>query len=746
MKYFDFSPIRRKNVFTKNFCLILLLVFTLLSLFSIYIYHISSSAFSRQQSLTDEAVLNQYIEAVDDTLHFIDQLAATTASNSDIINTVILPGLDNQQRNFSVISNLKALSNDNAYIDNVFLYEHSKGCLFSSDSTMTALNSYSRSGMIRAALTNNSQDTFMQEANRSHSRLVQDGQQLYFVYDFIYSNDGPLGTLIIVLNKDNLFSANNMLASSALKNYNIAVSNDNGRIFFCTTDANTMSGLLPRLTTISRLTLCNYSLYAKETSLFSVIDFGREFLPIFIGLLLISLLITFLITRKTYAPIKSLTELVGSAATSTAFSPAENDANEFDYLTTAYQQLITDQNIAADLISRTRPELEQKLFSNLLNGTEYSSEELERHLTAMKSEFCIEEKYQIILVQLESPDSLDDLSLHICNQTVQQMCRQEFHPEWGNLQILSRENRTCILIIQYPADASIAQIKRYIRSYQQALEKQADLSNIKIVFAAGKIYYHIADIRLSWQDAKEQLHSILYYEEDTADQQTAHSISESYIASQISQLNASLSKGAMAVAQSRLDQLMKNIFTDRWTLPEIQKLCSQLLDIFVERELTWQAENDDGENPAYTPLYRQIQQHTSIRDLKTFMETILHSFIETLTAESQKKQNRLIARAKEYIAANYSNCSLSINEIAQDVGCSPSYLSNIFTEYNHENLVAYLNHYRIHMAKELLSGSQILIRDVGYKTGFNTIQNFNRVFKKETGMTPNEYRKKAQKL
>ena len=456
-------------------------------------------------------MLNQYIEAVDDTLHFIDQLAATTASNSDIINTVILPGLDNQQRNFSVISNLKALSNDNAYIDNVFLYEHSKGCLFSSDSTMTALNSYSRSGMIRAALTNNSQDTFMQEANRSHSRLVQDGQQLYFVYDFIYSNDGPLGTLIIVLNKDNLFSANNMLASSALKNYNIAVSNDNGRIFFCTTDANTMSGLLPRLTTISRLTLCNYSLYAKETPLFSVIDFGREFLPIFIGLL---------------------------------------------------------------LISRTRPELEQKLFSNLLNGTEYSSEELERHLTAMKSEFCIEEKYQIILVQLESPDSLDDLSLHICNQAVQQMCRQEFHPEWGNLQILSRENRTCILIIQYPADASIAQIKRYIRSYQQALEKQADLSNIKIVFAAGKIYYHIADIRLSWQDAKEQLHSILYYEEDTADQQTAHSISESYIASQISQLNASLSKGAMAVAQSRLDQLMKNIFTDRWTLPEIQKLCS----------------------------------------------------------------------------------------------------------------------------------------------------------------------------
>ena len=746
MKFFAFTPIRRKNVFTKNFCLILLLVFTLLSLFSVCIYHISSNAFSRQQSLTDEAALNQYIEAVDDTLHFINQLAAATASNSDIINTVVLPGLDNQQRNFSVISNLKSLAADNAYIDRVFLYERSKGCLFSSDSTMTALDSYPRSAMIRAALTNNRQDTFSQEENRSHSRLVLDGQQLYFVYDFIYSNDGPLGALIIVLNKDSLFSANNMLVSSALKNYSVAVSSSSGRIFFSTEDLSRLTRLYPRFSTVSRLTFCVYSLYAEETSFFSLLDFGQEFAPILIGLLLISLLITFLITCKTYAPVKNLTELVGAGSDSAAFSAAETGANEFDYLTSAYQQLITDKNAAIDLIGRARPELEQKLFSSLLNGIEYSDDELERHLNAMNSAFCIEEKYQIILLYLEIPDSLDDVALHIYSQALQQMCRQEFCETWGNLQILSQEPKGCILVIQYPAGSSIAQIKRYIRSYRQNLEKQARLSNIHLLFAQGKIYYNIVDIRLSWQDAKEELHSLLYYKEEPDPGACAeHSLSENYIISQIQQLNVSLSKGAMTVAQSQLNQLLENIFADRWTLPDMRRLCSQLLDIFVEKELTWQAENAQ-EPPAYTPLYRQIQTCESIQELRGFMDAALQTFMDALTLESQKKQNRLIIRAKEYIAANYSNCSLSINEIAQDAGCTPSYLSNIFTEYTHENLIAYLNHYRIRMAQELLSSSQILIKDVGYKTGFNTIQNFNRVFKKETGMTPNEYRKKAQKL
>ena len=87
-----------------------------------------------------------------------------------------------------------------------------------------------------------------------------------------------------------------------------------------------------------------------------------------------------------------------------------------------------------------------------------------------------------------------------------------------------------------------------------------------------------------------------------------------------------------------------------------------------------------------------------------------------------------------------------VGEIAENIGCTPSYLSTVFSEYTGENLVSYLNSYRIEMAKKLLMNSRVLIRDIGFKTGFNTVQNFNRVFKKTVGITPNEYRKTYQQL
>ena len=169
-----------------------------------------------------------------------------------------------------------------------------------------------------------------------------------------------------------------------------------------------------------------------------------------------------------------------------------------------------------------------------------------------------------------------------------------------------------------------------------------------------------------------------------------------------------------------------------------------MTDILVERILPYQM-GEANQNPAsYAPYYEKMRTAGDAQTLKEIAQANAASLLETLRTESRKSQKRIIARAKDYVTSNYSNADLSINDIAQYAGCSASYLSAVFSEYTGENLVAYLNNYRINMACDLLVNSRILIRDVGLKTGFNTVQNFNRVFKKYTGMTPNEYRKANQ--
>lgn len=77
---------------------------------------------------------------------------------------------------------------------------------------------------------------------------------------------------------------------------------------------------------------------------------------------------------------------------------------------------------------------------------------------------------------------------------------------------------------------------------------------------------------------------------------------------------------------------------------------------------------------------------------------------------------------------------------AAQLGISPSYLSRIFSEVDGKRFTQYLSDLRIEQAKRLLADESKLVRDVGQEVGFLTVQNFMRVFKSKTGVTPSEYR------
>ena len=56
------------------------------------------------------------------------------------------------------------------------------------------------------------------------------------------------------------------------------------------------------------------------------------------------------------------------------------------------------------------------------------------------------------------------------------------------------------------------------------------------------------------------------------------------------------------------------------------------------------------------------------------------------------------------------------------------------------NFSAYLNDYRIAKAKELLGTTDLGVKDVSYACGYADSSYFARVFKRQTGQTPSDYR------
>ncbi|GAA4273761.1 helix-turn-helix domain-containing protein [Aquimarina gracilis] len=95
----------------------------------------------------------------------------------------------------------------------------------------------------------------------------------------------------------------------------------------------------------------------------------------------------------------------------------------------------------------------------------------------------------------------------------------------------------------------------------------------------------------------------------------------------------------------------------------------------------------------------------------------------------------------------YTDALLSLDKTAKMLGITAGYLSNILSENSSKNFSEIIGYYRTEEAKRMLKDERFdsyTILSIGYESGFNSKSSFYKTFKKNTGMTPNLYRKKRK--
>jgi AraC-like DNA-binding protein len=98
-----------------------------------------------------------------------------------------------------------------------------------------------------------------------------------------------------------------------------------------------------------------------------------------------------------------------------------------------------------------------------------------------------------------------------------------------------------------------------------------------------------------------------------------------------------------------------------------------------------------------------------------------------------------IKKAFEYIAQNYQE-KIRINDVAQFLNVTETTLSRLIKKRTGKSFVDFLNDYRIGFASRWLTETNQTISEIAVRCGFYNISNFNRIFKKNKGCTPSQYR------
>lgn len=121
------------------------------------------------------------------------------------------------------------------------------------------------------------------------------------------------------------------------------------------------------------------------------------------------------------------------------------------------------------------------------------------------------------------------------------------------------------------------------------------------------------------------------------------------------------------------------------------------------------------------------------------LKILFQRLFVALNTESDLRNRQLISRLHAYIDEHLQE-DLSLTRLGEVACYNSSYLSTVYKNLTGQSLIDYINQVRINRAKQLLAQSEMRVRQIALTCGFESQQYFHRLFKKKTGLTPNEYR------
>ena len=98
-----------------------------------------------------------------------------------------------------------------------------------------------------------------------------------------------------------------------------------------------------------------------------------------------------------------------------------------------------------------------------------------------------------------------------------------------------------------------------------------------------------------------------------------------------------------------------------------------------------------------------------------------------------------IWKARKYIE-EHADEELSLTKIAKVVSINANYLSENFKQVTGTNFVEYVARTRFANACDLLRNSNVRISEIAFAAGFQSLSQFNRVFKRFSGKSPTQFR------
>lgn len=177
------------------------------------------------------------------------------------------------------------------------------------------------------------------------------------------------------------------------------------------------------------------------------------------------------------------------------------------------------------------------------------------------------------------------------------------------------------------------------------------------------------------------------------------------------------------------------VFTQKPNAKEFKRVSRELMNWGVQADLK------RAEEAYFQTRVLDKKQFEAVLRLLTIFAQHLASLSNQLMVTARQAESPMVSRAKQFIAEHQDE-ELSLRQVAGAVNTSAFYFCKMFKQATGLTFTDYLARVRIEKVKNLLLNPHKRISEAAYEAGFQSLSQFNRVFRKIVGESPTIWREK----
>jgi len=465
--------------------------------------------------------------------------------------------------------------------------------------------------------------------------------------------------------------------------------------------------------------------------------------------LLLALLVSWLASKRMYSPINRLVQMLAGSRE----EAWGGERDEFELIEKQWQQMSRESKTLQNRLEQQLPHLQQGFLLQLVQGYLYAFSEqdiLERmRQFGWKVDNC---RFIVVHLQLTgffgpngrfSPGD-EELATFAAANIVSELASQKL----DQVEILNFHDLSVGLLVILDDSRSLEEHKK--RLYELSAEVSDAITRIlklKVTLTLTRATSSIARVPTLFQEARQAIGYRSFIDQNQIidmDRMNASNQEDvmNYPFALEREIVQAVRMGEKDTAEKLVAVFLEELSAGGSKEFVVQQGMLQLLGSLLHAML------QSGINPYQLfegiNLFDQLSQIREPENMKIwFNRKLIGPFLQKMEERSDLHMKRMVEQVIRYIEENYMN-DISLENCSDLCGTNAYTLSKGFKQVTGKNFIDFITEMRLDKAREMLRETDLKINEIAERVGYQHSY-FNRIFKRQEGVTPSQYREMNHK-